>query len=86
MIIDASEIKIQVPKRLRQRILTYSQYKGGHTFKFLIGIAPNGLIIYISPCYGGRTTDSNLTTDCGILDLLEPGDMVMADKVYSNIT
>ena len=61
-------------------MLCYSSYKGGHTLKFLIGIAPDGQITFVSPVYGGRVTDCQLTTESGILLLLEVGDEIMADK------
>ena len=73
VIIDASEIKIQCPKNVRAGVLCYSSYKSAHTAKFLIGIAPCGIITFMSEAYGGRVTDSHLTTESGILDLLEPG-------------
>ena len=82
VIIDASEIKIQVPTSVSASVLCYSSYKSNHTLKFLIGIAPCGLITFMSRGYGGRITDAQITTQCGILDLLEPGDLVMADKGF----
>jgi hypothetical protein len=82
VIIDASEIKIETPKTIEARNLCYSQYKKNYTAKFLIGIAPCGMVTYISKAYGGRVTDNHLTGDCGFLDLLESGDMVMADKGF----
>ena len=56
VIIDASEIKIECPKRVDAAVLCYSNYKGGHTLKFLIGISPDGHITFLSKCYGGRVT------------------------------
>jgi hypothetical protein len=32
--------------------------------------------------YAGNTSDKQLTNDCGILKLLEPGDEVMADRGF----
>ena len=81
MIIDASEVKIEMPNNTRANVLCWSSYKHHHTVKFLVGIAPDGTITFISKAYGGRITDGQLTTDCGILLLLETGDRVMADKV-----
>ena len=49
-----------------------------------MGIAPCGLITFISHGYGGRITDGQLTNDSGLLNLLEPGDTVMADKGKSD--
>ena len=74
IIIDASEVRIQKPSSVKAAILTYSQYKSAHTLKFLITIAPNGLIVHISRAYGGRITDGQLTILSGILDKLEDGD------------
>ena len=32
--------------------------------------------------YAGNTSDKQLTNDCGIMKLLEPGDEVMADRGF----
>eukprot|EP00064_Thunnus_orientalis_P006289 superscaffoldBa00000650_g6305 len=61
----------------------YSQYKGRTTLKVLIGVAPNGVITFTSDLYGGSASDKAITADCGLLQHLQPGDMVMADKGFT---
>ncbi len=85
VIIDCSEVKCERPSSLRQRVLTYSQYKSGHTVKFLVGIAPSGEITYISSAYGGRATDTEITANSGLIELLEEGDVVLGDKGFPTI-
>lgn len=85
VIIDCTEMKTQTPPTVEQRIHMYSSYKGGYTAKYLIGIAPNGMITFLSNGYGGRATDTYITNNCGILDLLESGDTILADKGFPNI-
>ena len=62
--------------------LTYSSYKHHNTFKGLIGICPTGAVTFISQLYVGSISDQALTRDCGILELIEPGDSIMADKGF----
>ena len=83
VIIDCTEIRTQVPKSLVLNSQLYSHYKGANTFKGLIGIAPHGLITFISKLYTGCMSDVEITKLCGIIDLLEPGDSVMADKGFT---
>ena len=82
-IIDCSEIYIQRPFSLKVRAQTWSTYKSHNTAKFLIAIAPNGFIMYVSPLYGGRASDNYITKKCGFLDYLLPGDEVMADRGFT---
>lgn len=63
----------------------YSHYKGTYTLKFLLGISPNGVVTFLSKAFGGRTSDSRLTVDSGFLELLQPGDCVLADKGFPTI-
>lgn len=82
-IIDCSEIFIQRAFSLKARAQTWSTYKSHNTAKFLIAIAPNGFIMYVSPLYGGRASDNYITKNCGLLEYLLPGDEVMADRGFT---
>ena len=57
-------------------------YKNHNTVKGLIGISTSGYPSFVSSLYAGRTSDKKITKDCGIPDLLEPGDQVMADQGF----
>ena len=85
VIIDATEVKCEKPKTLTQQVQMYSNYKSSFTVKLLVGIAPSGEFIFISKAFGGRVTDTFLTVNSGILQLLEPGDVVLADKGFPQI-
>jgi len=84
-IIDCSEIRVEQPKTIKQRVYLYSHYKGCYTVKVLVAITPNGMVSFLSKAYGGRSSDSFITNDCGFLDKLEIGDEVLADKGFPGI-
>ena len=50
--------------------------------KYLIGIAPQGTVSFISKGWGGRTSDKHLTERSGFLDHLNPGDVILADRGF----
>lgn len=81
-VIDCFEKKIERPSSLLARSETWSQYKNSNTGKFLIGLSPQGVITYISEAWGGTTSDKHIIENCGLLDLLSQGDVVLADRGF----
>ena len=82
VIIDATEIYIEQPKLPELQQTTFSNYKNDNTYKILVGISPDGAVTFVSSLYLGCISDKELTKKSGILDLLEPGDSVMADRGF----
>ena len=81
-IIDCSEIFLETPKEPRLQSATWSDYKHHHTGKFLIAVAPNSMITFVSDLYNGRCSDKAVTLDSGFMDKLEPYDVIQADKGF----
>jgi hypothetical protein len=83
IIIDATEVYIQRPSNPHAQQLTFSSYKNHNTAKALAGITPSGAFSFISPLYGGSISDRALVIRSGLIDKLEVGDAVMADKEFN---
>ena len=83
VIIDCLEVFIEEPSNLLARAQTFSNYKHHNTIKILIGITPQGSISFVSETWGGGTSNKVLTENCGFLDKLLPGDVVMVERGFT---
>lgn len=83
VIFDCTELYTAVPRQsMAKQKESYSTYKHRNTWKGLIGVAPNGVITYISELYPGSTSDKKIVEHCGVLEQLVAGDLVLADKGF----
>ena len=82
VILDCTEIFIERPSCFRAQSASYSSYKSHNTAKGLVGISPQGAVTFVSDLYGGHASDRQIVVSSGIIDLLEGGDSVMADKGF----
>ena len=53
-----------------------------NSFKVIIGVAPNGVITFVSDLYAGSVSDKYMVKECGLLDHFVPGDLILADKGF----
>lgn len=84
-IIDCLEIEIQKPSKAVNQAMTWSEYKKANTIKYLISCTPNGLVNYVSPGFGGRTTGTCVVESCDFIKSLNSGMCIMADRGFKHI-
>ena len=82
VVIDCSEIFIETPKDPVLQTSTWSDYKHHNTLKFLIAVAPNSAITFVSPAYPGRHSDTQVTRSSGFFDGLDQYDEIMANRGF----
>jgi hypothetical protein len=82
VIVDCFEIFTEMTSNFEEQGNLYSSYKHHCTFKVLIGIAPNGTIIFVSDAYEGAISDKEIFVQSQLAQRLIPGDMVMADRGF----
>lgn len=44
-----------------------------------------GAVCLVSKLWGGSTSDVRITSNCGLLEALQPGDAVMVDKGFVHL-
>ncbi|XP_065904132.1 uncharacterized protein [Dysidea avara] len=83
VILDATEIRVNIPSSLLLQSQTYSNYKSANTLKALVAISPAGHVIFVSSLYTGCISDTQLVERSGFLSQLQRGDEVMADRGFT---
>ncbi|XP_041430373.1 uncharacterized protein LOC108699800 [Xenopus laevis] len=82
LILHSAEFKVQTSNPSSVSSQLYSCYRSQTTYKGLLGIAPHGAVIFISPLYSSCASKRDITKSSGILDLLEPNDLVITDTDF----
>lgn len=82
-IINCMEFYIEKPCRISSQRSTFSSYKSTNTFKLLISISPVPHINFVSNLYSGSISDKQITKQCGLIEQLNPDDVIMADTGFN---
>ena len=83
VIVDGTEIPVQKPANSIAQRCTFSTYKNRNTVKVLVGSTPGGLISYLSPAYGGSTSDRQIVERSRLVEMCDASDSIMADKGFN---
>lgn len=83
LIIDGTEIPIEKPSNPIAQQATWSNYKNRNTLKILVGTSPGGLISYVSPAFGGSTSDRAVVERSKLVEMCNDHDSVMADRGFT---
>jgi hypothetical protein len=83
VIVDGTECPVKKPSVPVAQQATFSTYKNRNTVKVLVGSSPGGLVSFVSPAYGGSTSDRQIVERGNLVDICDPTDSVMADKGFN---
>ena len=82
IVVDCTDIEVATPSLMSQQNATYSSYRGMNSFKVLTGVAPNGVLTFVSRLFPGSISDKEIVQQSGILKHFVPGDLILADKGF----
>lgn len=81
MTVDGTECPVKKPRMPTAQQSTFSTYKNRNTAKVLVGISPGGLCSYLSPAYGGSTSDRQIVGRSYLIDMCDPG-IISSKRVH----
>ena len=82
IIIDGTQIFVERATSTKTQAQTWSNYKHHITWKALVGISPNGIVIFVSSLWTDRVSDKELTKCSDLLGKLKPRDNIMSDRGF----
>lgn len=82
VILECFEIITEGVSNIKEQAQVYSHLKRNTTMKYLVGVTPQGSVSFVSQAWEGRFSDKYITENCGILEQLSPGDLVLADRGF----
>lgn len=81
--LNKCETKILASKNFDVNNITFSQYKNYTTGKTAVWITPQGSSLQCSDTYpAGIISDSDITEQSGVLDMVQKGTVVLTDKGF----
>lgn len=83
MTIDTFPITIARPTEPKLNNTFYNSYYARHVAKILLGIAPIGGVTLCSQAYPGKITDNDITEAAKVVDMVDRGESVSADKGFT---
>ena len=76
---DCTETNILASENFDVNNITFSQYKNHTTGKTAVWITPQGSLLQCSDTYPGTISDNDITEQCGVLDMVNRGSVVLTD-------
>lgn len=73
---------LQSPTDFAEHGNMYSSYKHHTTLRCLVGISPSGAVTFLSDTYEGSIGDREIVLKSGLVNLLDPWDLVIADRGF----
>ena len=81
--VDCTEFFCESPKDYGQQGNMYSSYKNHTNMKCLIAVNPNGAAYFVSDLFEGSLSDVRIFEQCGILEHINQGDVLLVDKGFT---
>ena len=83
IVLDCTEIRTETSRHYSQQGHLYSNYKSHSTAKVLIGCAPCGACMFVSPGYEGSISDKAIVEKSKVLDDIMEEDQVVVDRGFT---